>query len=122
MLSPSHHLKRSQVLLAATPLMADLSRALTDLATMHVPPTPRMLDAMEQIVFAPADAPPRVQAQSMREQAMLALGAMVCFVVFWCVCVCMCVCVLVCVCVCVCVYVCVCFGVCVCVCVSTHSL
>jgi len=66
-----------QVLSAQEPLMGDLSRALTDIATMRVPPTKAMMDTMRRIVFDPSTASNRVQAQTIREQAILALGALI---------------------------------------------
>lgn len=67
-----------QVLLAQTPLMADLQRALTALASFKTAPTPLMLDAVSRIVFDPATVPARAQAQAVREQAILAIGTLVC--------------------------------------------
>ena len=67
-----------QVLLAETPLMADLMRALVDFAVLRTPPAAEVVSALKAIVFEPAALPPRVQAQAIREQAMLTLGAVVC--------------------------------------------
>eukprot|EP00048_Salpingoeca_helianthica_P015064 m.224861 g.224861 ORF g.224861 m.224861 type:complete len:794 (-) comp16565_c0_seq1:1010-3391(-) len=65
------------VLLAQTPLMADLQRALTALASFKTAPTPLMLDAVSRIVFDPATVPARAQAQAVREQAILAIGTLI---------------------------------------------
>ena len=59
--------------------MGDLSRVITSFVTMQAAPTPELVDALEAIVFSPSKLSPRVQAQAIREQAMLALGAVVRF-------------------------------------------
>ena len=58
--------------------MADLMRALVDFAVLRTPPAAEVVSALKAIVFEPAALPPRVQAQAIREQAMLTLGAVVC--------------------------------------------
>ena len=65
-----------KILLAEKPLMADLLRALTDIAVLSSPPTPALLTAVEDIVFRPANLSLRVQTQTVREQAVLAVGAL----------------------------------------------
>ena len=62
--------------------MADLLQLMTGLATMKTRPTDEMLEAVEAIVFSPMKLNTRLQAQSVRDQAILAIGGMVCLCFF----------------------------------------
>ena len=61
---------------AETPLIGDLTHALTGLATIKWTPIPELLDLIEEIVFYPRKLSMRAQTQHVREQAMLTLGAL----------------------------------------------
>ncbi len=53
-------------------------RALVGFSLMTALPAPELIEALHAIVFTPANLSSRVQAQAIREQAILTLGAVVC--------------------------------------------
>ena len=57
--------------------MDDTLRVLVGLTATAAPPTPEVVEMLEELVFTPEQLQLRLQAQTVRDQAILALGATV---------------------------------------------